>query len=66
MAPATIEAEVDDLIAAVAERRAREVRPADAAAGGAGRAAGDDLHRRLRHFRGLHAAASDPAGSRRG
>ena len=43
MAPATLEAEVDEVLHAAAEGRARRCRHADAAAGRAGGGAGDDL-----------------------
>jgi DNA polymerase-3 subunit delta len=62
MAPATIEAEVDDLIDAVAEMRAPAIGPLFRRLEGQGVLPVTICIGALRHFRILHAAASDPAG----
>jgi len=62
MAPATIEAEVDDLIDAVAEARAPAVGPLFRRLEGQGVLPVTICIGALRHFRILHAAATDPAG----
>jgi len=62
MAPATIEAEVDDLIAAVAEARAPAIGPLFRRLEGQGVLPVTICIGALRHFRILHAAASDPEG----
>lgn len=62
MAPATIEAEVDDLIDATAEGRANAIGPLFRRLEGQGVLPVTICIGALRHFRILHAAASDPAG----
>ncbi len=62
MAPATIEAEVDDLIDAVAEARANAIGPLFRRLEGQGVQPVTICIGALRHFRILHAAATDPAG----
>jgi DNA polymerase III subunit delta len=62
MAPATIEAEVDDLIDAVAEARANAIGPLFRRLEGQGVLPVTICIGALRHFRVLHAAATDPAG----
>lgn len=62
MAPATIEAEVDDLIAAVAEARANAIGPLFRRLEGQGTQPTTICIAALRHFRILHAAATDPQG----
>ena len=62
MAPATIEAEVDDLIDAVAEARAPAIGPLFRRLEGQGVLPVTICIAALRHFRILHAAATDPAG----
>lgn len=62
MAPATIEAEVDDLIAAVAEARTDAIGPFFRRLEGQGVLPVTICIGALRHFRILHAAASDPQG----
>ncbi|MCX7286752.1 MAG: DNA polymerase III subunit delta [Rhodobacterales bacterium] len=62
MAPATIEAEVDDLIDAVAEARATAIGPLFRRLEGQGVQPVTICIGALRHFRILHAAAADPAG----
>lgn len=62
MAPATIEAEVDDLIDAVAEARAQAIGPLFRRLEGQGVAPVTICIGALRHFRILHAAATDPQG----
>ncbi len=63
MAPATIEAEVDDLIDATAEGRAVAIGPLFRRLEGQGVLPVTICIGALRHFRILHAAASDPAGA---
>jgi DNA polymerase-3 subunit delta len=62
LAPATIEAEVDDLIDCVAEGRGREFGPLMRRIEGQGIAPVTLCIAALRHFRALHAGASDPGG----
>lgn len=62
MAPATIEAEVDDLVDAVAEARATAIGPLVRRLEGQGVQPVAICIAALRHFRILHAAATDPAG----
>jgi DNA polymerase-3 subunit delta len=62
MAPATIEAEVDDLIDAVAEARSTAIGPLFRRLEGQGVLPVTICIGALRHFRTLHAAATDPAG----
>ena len=62
MAPATIEAELDDLIDAVAEARSAAIGPLFRRLEGQGVSATAICIGALRHFRILHAAATDPAG----
>jgi DNA polymerase-3 subunit delta len=62
MAPATIEAEVDDLIDAVAEARAAAIGPLFRRLEGQGTLPVTICIAALRHFRILHAAACDPQG----
>jgi DNA polymerase III subunit delta len=62
MAPATIEAEVDDLIDAVAEARSQAIGPLFRRLEGQGVAPVTICIGALRHFRILHAAATDPQG----
>jgi DNA polymerase-3 subunit delta len=62
MAPATIEAEVDDLIDAVAEARSQAIGPLFRRLEGQGVLPVTICIGALRHFRILHAAATDPQG----
>ena len=62
MAPATIEAEVDDLIDAVAEGRAQVIGPLFRRLEGQGTLPVTICIAALQHFRILHAAATDPGG----
>ena len=62
MAPATIEAEVDELIDAVAEARAPAIGPLFRRLEGQGTLPVTICIQALRHFRILHAAACDPQG----
>ncbi|WP_313348527.1 DNA polymerase III subunit delta [Paracoccus sp. (in: a-proteobacteria)] len=62
LAPATIEAEVDDLIDCVAEGRAREFGTLMRRIEGQGIAPVTLCIAALRHFRALHTAASEPGG----
>ena len=62
LAPATIEAEVDDLIDCVAERRPREFGALMRRIEGQGISPVTLCIAALRHFRALHAAAADPGG----
>ncbi len=66
MAPATIEAEVDDLIDAVAEARSQAIGPLFRRLEGQGVAPVTICIGALRHFRILHAAATDQAEGRDG
>jgi DNA polymerase-3 subunit delta len=65
-APATIDADVDALLHAVAEGLAREVGPLMARLEAQGVAATTMCIMALRHFRALHVAASDPGGPAQG
>lgn len=62
MAPATIEAEVDDLIIATAEGRAPTIGPLLRRLEGQGTAPVTICIAALRHFRTLHLVAADPNG----
>jgi DNA polymerase-3 subunit delta len=62
LAPMTIEAEVDDLLAAVAEKRANAIGPLLRRLEGQGTAPVTLCIGALRHFRALHVAASDRGG----
>lgn len=62
MAPATIEADLDELIHVVAERREREFGPMMRRIEGQGVNPVTLCIAALRHFRALHLAAADPAG----
>lgn len=62
LAPATIEAEVDDLIAAVADQRIADIGPLMRRLEGQGILPVTLCIGALRHFRSLHVAASDPGG----
>ncbi|WP_135450885.1 DNA polymerase III subunit delta [Tabrizicola caldifontis] len=62
LAPATIEAEVDELISAVAEARTNAIGPLFRRLEGQGTLPVTICIAALRHFRILHAAATDPAG----
>ncbi len=62
LAPATIEAEVDDLINAVAEGRVADLGPILQRVTGQGSAAVAICIGALGHFKTLHRAACDPAG----
>jgi DNA polymerase-3 subunit delta len=62
LAPATIEAEVDDLIAAVADQRVADIGPLMRRLEGQGILPVTLCIGALRHFRSLHVAASDPGG----
>jgi DNA polymerase-3 subunit delta len=62
LAPATIDAEVDDLITSVAENRFAEIGPMMRRLEGQGVTAVGLCIGAMRHFRALHVAASDPAG----
>ncbi len=62
MAPATIEAEVDDLILAAAEGRAPTIGPLMRRLEGQGTAPVTICIAALRHFRMLHLVAADPNG----
>ncbi len=64
--PATIEAEVDDLLSIVAEGRLGELGPMMRRIEGQGVSPVTLAIQCLRHFRALHAAASDPAGAASG
>lgn len=65
-APLTIEAETDDLLHAVAERRAADVGQLIRRLEGQGVGAVTLCIGAMRHFRGLHAAASAPGGAAEG
>lgn len=62
LAPATIEAEVDDLLAAVADQRHGAIGPLMRRLEGQGVAPVTLCIGVMRHFRALHVAASDPGG----
>ena len=64
LAPATIEAEVDDLIHAAADGRVADVGPLMRRLEGQGTSAVTICIACLRHFRSLHAAACDPGKPR--
>ncbi len=66
LAPATIEAEVDDVLHAVAEGRSREVGPLMRRLEGQGVNPVTLCIGALRHFRTLHFAACDPGGAASG
>lgn len=65
-APATIEAEVDDVLHASAEGRPRDVGALMQRLAGQGITPVSLAIRALQHFRALHAAASDPGGPEAG
>ncbi|RYH09092.1 DNA polymerase III subunit delta [Tropicimonas sp. IMCC6043] len=62
LAPATIEAAVDDVLHAVAEGRDGDIGPLMQKLGGQGETPVYLTIAALRHFRALHAAAADPKG----
>lgn len=62
LAPATIEAEVDDVLAAAAEAEVQKIGPLMQRLEGQGVGAVTLCIGATRHFRALHAAASDPGG----
>ena len=62
LAPATIEADLDELIDCVAEGRAREFGPLMRRIEGQGTAPVTLCIAALRHFRALHSGVSDPGG----
>lgn len=62
LAPATIEAEVDDLLAAVADQQVGTIGPLLRRLEGQGISPVALCIGALRHFRALHVAASDPGG----
>ena len=62
LAPATIEAEVDDLLAAVADQNAKAIGPLMRRLEGQGVAPVTLCIGALRHFRALHVAVTDPGG----
>ena len=62
LAPATVEAEVDDLLAAVADQQPRLIGPLLRRLEGQGILPVTLCIGALRHFRSLHVAASDPGG----
>lgn len=66
LAPATVEAEVDELITAVADRRAEEVGPLLRRLEGQGTQAVTLCIAAMRHFRALHLAVTDPGGVQAG
>ena len=66
MAPATIEAEVDDLVGAVAEARSQAIGPLFRRLEGQGTLPVTICIATLRHFRILHAAATDAQGAAAG
>lgn len=66
LAPATIEADVDDLIHAAAEGRSAELGPLMQRIGTQGILPVTICIAALRHFRALHTAASDPGGAAAG
>ena len=65
-APATVDADVDDVLNIVAEGRAGELGPMMRRIEGQGVAPVTLAIQALRHFRALHAAASDPGGPAQG
>lgn len=66
LAPATLEAEVDDLLHAVAEGEGRAIGPLMRRLEGQGVLPVTLCIQALRHFRGLHVAISDPGGAQSG
>lgn len=62
LAPATVEAEVDDLITAVAEGRQNDIAPLFRRLEAQGTNAVTLCIAAMRHFRALHAAMTDPGG----
>lgn len=62
LAPATVEAAIDDLLHAVAEGRAREIGPLMGRLDAQGEAPVFLIISATRHFRALHGAAADPKG----
>lgn len=66
MAPATIETEVDDLVNAVADGKGNAIGPLMRRLEGQGTTPVTLCIQTLRHFRTLHAAASDPGGAMAG
>ena len=66
LAPATIEAEVDDVIAATADGRSHDIGPLIRRLEGQGVTAVGLCIGALRYFRGLHRAACDPGGAAAG
>ena len=66
LAPATIEAEVDDLISAVADRRADAIGPLLRRLEGQGTQPVTLCIATMRHFRALHVAVTDPGGVQAG
>lgn len=66
LAPATIEAEVDDLITAVADGRGQEIAPLVRRLEGQGTQAVGLCIAAMRYFRNLHTAVSDPGGVQAG
>jgi DNA polymerase-3 subunit delta len=62
LAPATIEAEVEEVINATADRRLADIGPLMRRLEGQGMAPVTICIRALQHFRVLHGAASDPTG----
>ena len=63
LAPATVEAEVDELIAVVADRKAQEIGPLLRRLEGQGTLPVTLCIQTMRHFRALHAAVSEPGGA---
>lgn len=63
LAPATVETEVDDLVAAVADRKPAEIGPLLRRLEAQGTSPVTICIATLRHFRSLHAAASEPGGA---
>lgn len=66
VAPLSTEAELDDVLAIVAEARTREIGPMLARLSAQGVAPVTLVITTMRHFRALHAAASHPEGAARG
>lgn len=66
LAPATIDAEIDDLVHAAAEGRGREIGPLFRRLEGQGVAPVTLCIGALRHFRALHVAVIDPGGVQAG
>jgi DNA polymerase-3 subunit delta len=63
LAPATIEADVDELIAVVADRKAQEIGPLLRRLEGQGTLPVTLCIQTMRHFRALHMAVSEPGGA---